>query len=197
MIERKFLITIFILFVLVIIVSGCFPQAEIKKMQEIQIHESTLIPQDGKALIVFFRPVDGIYRINASVLRKMGKEDPELVGILASGTWLTYSVDPGKHLFMSAAFRYKSEFMSANLLPNKTYYVLLKVKRFGFLRFYLNPVHRDVSVPDEPQEALKDLRLVKKTRESENWARDNMPNLRERMASYEQARSHLRENDGW
>ena len=194
---------------IVIIISGCtYPHRSgtIVSMREIKSPNYTLIPQDGKALIVFIRQPCESHMYQASLL-KVTDDNPELVAILTAGAWTTFQVDPGKHFFMSSGYGSAPAFMNADLLANKTYYVLIKfwTNGWGLYRFYFNPVHREDPVSDDLQKILKDLRLVEKIPASEDWVRDNTQSLLEKQALYDKVisnksepiTSHLQENDSW
>ena len=200
-----------LMFGLILIISGCnfaigHHYGTIKKMKEIQPHNSELLPEKGQALILFVRPPDGLSSEQASVFEVSGS-NPILVGILAAGTRVAYQVDPGKHIFMSAGYGMVSELMSADLLPDKTCYAVVSVWGSGFpagSRYYLNPVRPSDPKSGNPQTLLSNSRLVEKTSESEEWARDTMPNILKRLASYEEElqnkkdlKVHLQENDSW
>jgi hypothetical protein len=184
----------------VILAFGCASEGSIKNMREVPIPNAALTPQEGKALIVFVRPSDPLSAVQASLFR-LTIGDPELVGILAAKTVVAYQTEPGTHLFMSVVFGGKTEFMTADLRADKTYYVMVKalVVGFGNNRCYLTPVERAGTTRENLQGLLKNSRQVEKTFESEDWVRKNMADIRARASSYNQSNStpRLQQDDGW
>lgn len=98
-------------------------------------------PQPGKALVVFMRPSSFGGAIQSSVYDTRG-DDNDFIGVVSARTKLAYQAFPGHHLFMVVA-EY-SDFMNADLVAGKTYYVLVR-PRPGIwkARFSLIPIHRD------------------------------------------------------
>ena len=181
---------------LAVVLLGCASEGSIKRMREVPAHNTVVTPQEGKALIVFVRPVDQLYAVQASVFH-LTTGDPELVGILAAKTGVAYQTGPDKHLFMSVRFGARTEFMTADLRPNKMYYVMLKMSDYSSL--YLDPVRPAGTTADNLQRLLKNSRQVEKTFESQDWALENMANIRARASTYHQNGStpHLQPDDGW
>lgn len=194
--------SILLVLMLVLMTSSCVGTGKIKSMQEIPSNPLLTAPPVGKSLIIFFRPADNLSKMQADLLNVTGG-NVKLVGILASGTKVAYVIDPGHYLFMSAGFGISTEFMSADLQANYIYYVLVKswTNGFGAARYYFNPVRNVGQLSENLKEKLKNIRLVEKSAESEQWLIDNIPNLLERVAKYDQSAhaipiTHLLESDG-
>lgn len=105
----------------------------------------TMVPQPGKALVIFVREPapnrrDQIfdpslkpwYQTNALFPWDTNPPalfaDHDFIGIAYPQSRLSYQAHPGKHEFMMVAD--DADFMSANLLPGKTYYVILHREKF-------------------------------------------------------------------
>jgi len=125
----------------------------------------------GKAAVVFLRP-SGDGSAQQSFVFEVKDNRSLLVGLLAAKTKVAYQVEPGKRLFMLD----RMEFMTADLLPNRTYYVLLAPRTENFLRgglhFVLEPVRGKEMDSSEFKSSLADCRWVEKTDASENWYRN-------------------------
>jgi hypothetical protein len=170
-----------------------------------------------KALIVFVRPPSGVTIVDyarAPVFRAknsdsapetVGKDsEPEIIGILNAGTMVAYHVDPGRHLFVVVGGE-DADFIIADVLPNRTYYVLVLARpgRFRVL-FSLKAVGKQEQRSKDFKETIGSSRWVVKTPEALNYAAANMPSIRSRQyESYllwtqktESERSRLLPDDG-
>ncbi len=78
-----------------------------------------------------------------------------------------------------------ADFMDAELLAGKTYYVLV-TPRPGLwkARFSLRPIHEEELGTDDFDEWYDASRWVEKTAESDQWAFENMDSIREKQAAY-------------
>jgi len=112
--------TLFIAFVL----SGC--AGTVKNMQPFQGDPAKLVPEAGKAMVVFMRPSTLGFAVQSSVFRAT-EGTPDLVGIVAAQAKVAYQVDPGDHLFM--VIGESADFMTAQVAAGKTYYAVVSKSR--------------------------------------------------------------------
>ena len=170
-------ITVFV----VLFLSGC--AATVKNMRPLSPGEVVDIPEDGKAMVVFLRP----YTFSGSAIQSSVFEVKEnnfsLVGILATKNKVAYSLDPGPHLFM--VIGESADFMSAELEPNKIYYVLV-TPRLGWwkARFSLKPIPYNESNSSKLYEWLDNCEWVGKTDDSDRWAIHNMNSIKNKYSKY-------------
>ena len=171
-------------------------------MREVPAGSSVVVPDKGKAVVVFARPSGLGFAIQSSVFEVIDNKS-SLVGIVAAKTKVAYSLDTGKHLFM--VIGESADFMTADVLPNKTYYAYV-TPRMGLwkARFSLEPKRKqDLGMP-ELSSALDECRLVEKTADSNNWALGHMDSIQSKRAEYypdwlkmpEVERPHLFPEDG-
>jgi hypothetical protein len=182
------------------LISGC--AGTVVHMRELAVDKAPVAPAPGKAAVVFLRPSGMGFAIQSSVFEVKGNQSL-LVGIIAAKTKVAYQVEPGKRLFM--AIGESADFMTADLLPNRTYYVIV-APRMGLwkARFGLEPVRATELNSPEFKSSLADCRWVEKTDASENWARDNMASIESKRAEYypdwvkqpEPERPNLSQGDG-
>ena len=186
--------------VLTFLVSGC--AGTVSNMREVPVGSSTVVPEKGKAVVVFARPSGLGFAIQSSVFEVIDNKS-SLVGIVAAKTKVAYSLDPGKHLFM--VIGESADFMTADVLPNKTYYAYV-TPRMGLwkARFSLEPKHKqDLGMP-ELNSSLEECRLVEKTSDSNSWAIGHMDSIQSKRTEYfadwlktpESERPHLFPEDG-
>lgn len=170
-------------------------------------HAASATPMEGKALIVFVRTSSDVtqlnYRSSPVFEIKNINSDPELVGILREKTKIAYQVDPGKHLFM--AVDEIAEFMTADILPNMTYYVLVLARPGNRMPIYsLKAVDKREQNSKEFRELIASSKWVEKTSDSLNWAFKNRLAITFKQArdyepwisKPESERSRLLPNDG-
>jgi hypothetical protein len=174
-------ISVGILAVLTLLVTGCAEGGRISKtMEKVPPASVKMVPEGGKALVVFLRPPDHEYKAQASVFEINGN-DPNVLGIIAAESKLACQLEPGEHLFMLTAIAHGAEFMTARVLPDKTYYVLIKEdpSRGGFS---LEPVHKkDLDTPEFQKWNMR-CRLVEKTPKSDEWVLHNMKSIQTKLA---------------
>jgi hypothetical protein len=185
---------------LALIVSGC--AGTVKNMQELPGGSPAVVPDAGKAVIVFMRPSGAGFGVQSSVF-EIQDGRATLAGIVASKTKVAYQVNPGKRVFMSVGE--SADFMSADILPNKTYYAVV-APRMGMwkARFSLEPQRREDLGTAEFRKSLDECRWVAKTPASEAWVADNFTSIQSRIASNypewsqkpEAERPHLKPEDG-
>jgi hypothetical protein len=80
-----------------------------------------LTPSEGKALVNFVRPSAAGYAAKATVW-----DGDKLIGVSFGKQYFQYECEPGRHLFLAWS-EYKSP-VEADLAPNKTYYIVLRVR---------------------------------------------------------------------
>lgn len=180
-----------ILLAFAIFLSGC--AGTIKNMREVPAGSTEIAPAADKAVVVFMRPSGMGFAIQSSVFEIKG-DNLTLAGIVAAKTRVAYRLDPGKHLFM--VIGESADFMSADLLPNKTYYAYV-TPRMGMwkARFSLIPIHRqELNTPDFTS-ALDDCIWVEKTPDSDNWMLENIESIKSKRAEYYKEWMALPENE--
>jgi hypothetical protein len=170
-----------LVFILVVLFFwGC--AGSVKNMREIPDEHAAYAPGQDRALIVFMRPFFLGSAFQSSVF-KLVDDNPELIGIVAAKKKVAYNIEPGEHLFM--VIGESADFMKADVLPGKTYYVLVS-PRMGMwkARFSLKPVHRDELDPEKLDTWEKDCHWVEKTYESNQWADAHMPSIQSKKVKY-------------
>src|SRR5258708_18999007 len=154
---------------------------------------ATVTPLAGKALIVFVRPLSYITIIDyprapvfeakyaESAPETVGKDsEPEIVAILPVKTMVAYHVDPGRHLFMAVGE--SADFMTAEVLPNRTYYVLVLARPGKHAPLYsFKAVDKQEQGSKDFKEVIASSRWVVKTPEALSYAASNMPVIRSRQ----------------
>jgi hypothetical protein len=162
------------------LLSGC--AGPVKNMQTFQGDEATIVPEPGKAMIVFMRPSGVGFAIQSSVFR-VAEPTPDLAGILAAKMKVAYQVEPGEHLFM--VIGESADFMSAEVEAGKTYYVRV-APRMGVwkARFSLMPVAQPNQNGDELDGWLKACEWVQETSASDTWAASNMKSIQDKQNKY-------------
>jgi len=170
----------FAMLVLALLLSGC--AGTVKNMQTVPLDRVVTAPEEGKSRIVFMRPSGIGYAIQSSVFEIKG-DNPSLIGIVAAKKKLSYSLEPGKHLFMVVGE--SADFMSAELKANKTYYALV-TPRMGVwkARFSLKPIHSDELSSSQFKEWQKSGEWVEKSPASDNWANANMSSIQSKYKKY-------------
>lgn len=163
-----------------VLLTGC--AGSIKNMREVAADAPVLKPQQGEAMVVFMRPSGIGFAIQSSVF-DIVNDTPSLVGIVAAKTKVAYKTKPGTHLFMSVGEN--ADFMTAELLPNKTYYAYVS-PRMGMwkARFVLEP--KTLKDLDEAgfKSDLEECKWVEVSTESQQWLSENMPSVQSKRAEY-------------
>lgn len=182
------------------LISGC--AGKVMHMQELAADKAPVAPAPGKAAVVFLRPSGMGFAIQSSVFEVKDNQSL-LVGIVAAKTKVAYQVEPGKRLFMAVGE--SAEFMTADLLPNRTYYVLVAPKMgLWKARFGLEPVPGKELDSPEFKSSLAECKWVEKNAASVNWARGSMASVESKRTEYypgwmkqpEPERPHLLQGDG-
>src|SRR6266853_737424 len=153
----------------------------------------SVAPMPGKALIVFVRPPADVTIIDFgrvpvfeaknsdSVPEIDGKDsEAEIIGTLPVRTMVAYHVDPGRHLFMAVG--QSANFIAADVLPNKTYYVLVLARPGKFRAvFSLKAVDKQEQESKEFQEIIASSSWIVKTPEAASYAASNISSIRSRQ----------------
>lgn len=163
-------------------------------------------PAPDKALVVFL--LDG-NDIQSSVFEVKDNQSLLVGGRIVAPRTHThtimtgYQAEPGKRLFM--VIGENADFMTADLLPDRTYYVRV-VQRFGFMqqRYGLKPVDRKQLDSLEFKKLLSAYRWAGMTDAADQWARSNMAGIESKRTEYypdwvrkpESERPHLAQGDG-
>lgn len=164
------------------LLGGC--AGTVKHMQPSALEKTaTVKPDPGKALLVFMRPSGLGFAVQSSVFKANPVGTGSLVGIVAAKAKVAYQVEPGQHLFM--AIGESAEFMTADVLAGKTYYVRVE-PRMGMwkARFALEPVKAAMLDSAELGNDLADCSWVERTTDSERWARENLSSVEAKRAEY-------------
>ena len=197
-----------LLVVFAVVLFLCGNGGHIALMQEAHASNDTATPIEGKAVIVFVRTnssdatsVD--YRRSPVFKLKSGESEPELVGILPVKTKIAYQIDPGKYLFMVVGE--SAEFMTAEVLPNTTYYVLILARVGSRTAIYsFKAVDKQEQNSKDFRELIASAKWVENTSASLNWAASNMVSIQAAQTKNyklwtskpESERSSLFPNDG-
>ncbi len=152
---------------------GC--AGSVKNMQAVSASSMSASPAKGKARIVFLRPSSLGFAVQSSVFELRGNS-PHMVGIVAAKKKVAYDVNPGKHTFMVVSE--SGDFMTANMVANKTYYALV-TPRMGVwkARFSLKAVHANEAKSEKFNKWLNECQWVRKTTDSTNWANKNAASI--------------------
>jgi len=95
---------------------------------------------DATSRVIFMRVSKQSGGIDASLFDVSEAGEPKLIGVVNSGSKLSYSLKPGLYTFMVVGET--AEFMQATVLGGKTYYALV-IPRSGAKRFAIEPVRQN------------------------------------------------------
>ncbi len=156
------------IFSLVFLVSCAGPG---RLMRPVSEEVAVSAPNDGKSLVVFMRPSDTINSLQPSVYL-IRDDRPSLIGIVAFKKKVAFETAPGEYLFMS--LNHKTTFLPAELLANKSYYVvLLPDGDNGKAQFDLQPVRFNQIESDTFNKWLSDCDWMEKSPQAEAWFNSN------------------------
>lgn len=177
---NKFLTEYIVLFMLLLLLSGC--AGSVKNMRVVLPEEVMDAPEEGKSMVVFMRPSGVGFAIQSSVF-EVNEGSSSLIGIVAAKKKVSYQAEPGEHLFM--VIGESADFMSAKLEANKIYYALV-TPRMGVwkARFSLKPIHADELDSSQFNDWLEECEWVEKTSASEIWASSNMNSIQSKYQKY-------------
>ncbi len=166
--------------IIAFVLSGC--AGTVKNMQPFEGDPATMVPESGKAMIVFMRPSTMGFGVQSSVFRAT-EGTPDLVGIVAAKAKVAYQVDPGDHLFM--VIGESADFMTAKVAAGKTYYARVTPRMGAWkARFSLKPVARPDQNREELDEWLENCKWVEKIAASDTWAASNIENIQNKQTRY-------------
>jgi len=181
-----------------LVLGGC--SGSVKNMQTVSASSIKTTPSKGKSMVIFLRPSSMAFGVQSSIFEIRGNR-PHLVGIVAAKKKVAYEVNPGKHTFMVVSE--SGDFMSANLLPNKTYYALVTPRMGAWrARFSLKAVHANEARSEKFKKWLNECQWVRKTSDSLAWANDNKASISSKYTGNyakwlsKPARPHLLPQDG-
>ena len=182
----------------VILTAGLFGCATPRMNLSVPIDTTDIAIKEDKALVYFIRPNSLGFKIHAAVY-----DDENFIGFVPYNQKLPYAAKPGEHLFMVVSEA--ADFMQANLLPGKTYYVQV-VPRMGAwrARFSLAPFTKDQLGSDKVRKWIEEARLIKNNDSAYQWASNNHDSvLKKKMVYFEKWQSKdedrrpiLKANDG-
>jgi hypothetical protein len=159
---------------------GC--AGSVKNMRQIPDEHAAYAPDPDQALIVFMRPSGFAAAIQSSVFELID-DYPNLIGIVAAKKKVAYNLGPGEHLFM--VIGESADFMKADILAGKTYYVLITPRMGAWkARFSLKPIHKNEPDADKLAEWAQECHWVEKTNASDQWADSNMPSIQSKKVKY-------------
>jgi asparagine N-glycosylation enzyme membrane subunit Stt3 len=166
------------LLAVMLFLGGC--AGSVKHMQGVQGNSIKTSPSNGKSMVIFLRPSSMGFGVQSSVFEIRGSK-PYLVGIVAAKKKVAYEVNPGKHTFMVVSE--SGDFMTANLLPNKTYYALVTPRMGAWkARFSLKAVHSNEVNSAQFNKWLNECKWVRKTSDSMAWANENSASIQSKFS---------------
>jgi hypothetical protein len=162
--------------------SGCASGKMIDRANQL-----TEIPPADKAQVIFMRPSSFGGAVQATVF-DVSSDETGFIGIISSGTQLSYMVDPGKHIFMVVSEA--ADFLEANLVEGKTYYAVVTARMGAWkARFSMYPVRNggegDRQYQSEKfQGWMKKVRFVENTPGSIAWFEANKADIKAKQIRY-------------
>jgi hypothetical protein len=140
------------------------------------------VPDEGKAIVVFYRPTP-LAPMNRTGVLEIVDGEPKIVGKLMIHQRYAYQTDPGEHLFM--VIGETADFMSANLEAGKTYYAMI-IPRTGFwkVRFSFGPIHADGVNEPKIINGINACNWIEYHPDWEKWANENMKSLKKKQEKY-------------
>ncbi len=146
-------------------------------MTVIPPEQQTIAPEEGKALIHFMRPTSFGGAIQSTIY-----DGDEYIGTVSANTRVCYQSDPGSHMFMVVGE--SADFLQAELLPNKTYYVNVQ-PRMGVwkARFSFRPMNGQVPKSDIDK-WVKETKEVKINEQGRVWASKNKESVKKLKEKY-------------
>ncbi len=168
-------------------------------MQIVPSDSVALEPGAGNAMVVFLLPSNVEGRVRASVFDITG-EEREIIGIMYQKTRIAYPVPAGERRFM--VIGENADFLDADLLAGKTYYVKIDPKlgrvkpRYEFVPFS----KADYADPRKAP-ACGGCSWLQNTEKSKSWARVNARSIGIRQDRYQETwlqsgdRAKLRQGD--
>lgn len=185
------------LLAIAIFTTGLFGCAYPKMNYSKPINQAPAVQAD-KALVYFLRTDSKGYKIHAVVY-----DGEEFIGMVPYNQKLPYMATPGEHTFMVVSEA--ADFMKADLLPGKTYYVEV-VPRMGMwrARFSLKPVTQEKLESKRVRKRINKSRLIENIDLAYVWAKNNHNSVLSKKAEYypkwqkrdDEDKPYLRPTDG-
>ena len=165
---------------LTLFVSGCASPDQ--KPREARQPVAMAAPEPGKSMVVFLRPSKLGWAVQ-STLYDVKDNKAEIIGIISGRQKAACQVEPGEHLLM--VMGESTDFMSANLLPDKTYYAIVE-PRMGMwkARFSMRPVHAQETDSNQFAKWLRACRVVERVPRWDSWALEHATAIESRRAEY-------------
>ena len=151
------------------------------------VDQQTAVPATDQAQVIFMRPSSFGGAIQASLF-DVTTDETEFIGIISSGTQLSYMVEPGKHVFMVVSEA--ADFLEADLSGGKTYYATVNARMGAWrARFSLYPVRNGAAGErqydsDEFRGWMKKVKFVENTPESIAWFEENKADIKDKQVRY-------------
>ena len=166
----------------ILLATGC---ASTKMLD--RANQQVEVPTADRAQLIFMRS-SALGGAVQSTVFDATSTDPEFIGILSTGKKLSYSVDPGEHVFM--VIGESADFMEANLAEGKTYYAMVTPRMGAWkARFSMHPVRNGAEgkfqyESDRFQGWLKKTSFVENTTESIAWFNANLDSIVSKQTKY-------------
>jgi hypothetical protein len=166
---------LFILLWLYVFLAGCAHMSD--HMNNVPSDQLTIAPEKGKALINFMRPSSFGGAIQSTLY-----DGDAYIGTVSQHTRLCYQAEPGKHMFMVVGE--SADFMEAELLANRTYYVNV-APRMGWwkARFSLVPLIGKVS-QEQIDNWYSSTHEVKVNEKGLEWAKNKNEEIKQKKEEY-------------
>jgi len=141
----------------------------------------TPVPLYRQAVVEFLRPNED-NSFTQSTIYDIQSDGDHFVGVVSGSSRVAYMTSMGSHLFM--VIGESADFMSAELVEGKTYYVLVD-PRVGWFksRFSLLPVRRaQIGSPEFQQ--WESVEMLGQGPDCVQWVRDNVDSIVEKRNRY-------------
>lgn len=169
-----------------LILSACVGSVPYKNSQ----NQTILKAPSDKSQIVFLRSSSTFAggKIPA-VLFDVSGEEEILIGAIPNRTKVVHLAEPGKHYFMVHSNE-AADFLAAELLPGKTYYVLVRpfpgavTYRFSFAPFRNDSSEEFSLQSDRFKEWLSSTSVVEPTAETQIWYQNNSADIEAKREKY-------------
>ncbi len=151
-------------------------------MRDIAPEEANYAPENDKALVVFMRPSGLGFAVQSTVF-DITSGDPVFIGVLSAKAKLAHQANTGQQRFM--VLGEQADFMDAMLEQGKVYYTVVSPEMgLWKARFAFEPVHGDNVNSEDFAGWYADTRWVENLDTAEEWARQNMTDIRNKMTEY-------------
>lgn len=163
----------------IILVSFGLTSAKSATMMKV---DRDLTPKPDQALIVFMRHSRLGYAISSSLF-DVTTDENKFLGVFKAGVKVGYDVTPGEYTFMVVSE--SADFLKATVSAGKTYYVVV-APRMGWnkARFSFQPLRQADLMGSEFATWNQKTYFVENTPETEEWARNNAPDISDKRVRY-------------